>query len=181
MAKKHINLIITGSSKAEKGLDLYYALIRKGYDVVIYATENSKKFVDLGDLKVGNETEILNRTSFQELHYPSHFSVADEADLTIVYPSTILFMNRVAVGVPDEYCSTLVSHTLTPVVFAPAGFGRVYNNVATKRNVDWIKSNSAPDWYVIDPIIENIDVVSEDYYTLPNPDETIKFIEKILK
>ncbi|QHX35826.1 hypothetical protein STIUS_v1c02720 [Spiroplasma sp. TIUS-1] len=90
-------------------------------------------------------------------------------------------MNRVALGIPDEYCSTLVSHTLKPVVFSPAGFSRMYNNAATKRNVEWIKSDNAPNWHILDPIIENLNVVEEDYYTVPDVKSTIEFIEKLIK
>ncbi|WP_338983455.1 flavoprotein [Spiroplasma endosymbiont of Othius punctulatus] len=177
---KHINLIVTGSSKADMSLGLYNELIKKGYSVVIYATEASRKFVDLGDLDAGKSKNIHDRTGYQQYHYPAHFTVADEADLTIVYPATASFINRVSNGSPDDYCSTLVSHTTTPVIFAPSSFERVFTNYATQRNIDFVKSKSAPNWHILDPLVENVGVVNENYYSVPSIEKTITFMEKII-
>lgn len=136
LASKRILLIIGGGIAAYKSLELIRRLQDRGATVTPVLTAAGAEFVtpltvaglagrkvyrDLFDL--GDETEM------------GHIQLSRSADLIVVAPATADLMAKMAHGLANDLASTLLLATDTPVLIAPAMNVRMWEHVATRRNL----------------------------------------------
>ncbi len=65
--------------------------------------------------------------------------MSQEADLLIVAPATANLIAKMAAGLADDLASTILVATDKPVLFAPAMNTRMWQNPATRANVDLLE------------------------------------------
>lgn len=142
LAGKHILLIIGGGIAAFKSLDLIRRLRERGATVTPVLTRAGEEFVtplsvsalagqrlyrDLFDL--GDEAEM------------GHIQLSRVADLVVVAPATADLMAKMAGGLANDLASTLLLATDTPVMIAPAMNVRMWEHVATQRNLATLRGD----------------------------------------
>jgi phosphopantothenoylcysteine decarboxylase/phosphopantothenate--cysteine ligase len=66
----------------------------------------------------------------------SHIALADKADVLIVAPATANIIAKAAAGIADDTASAIMLACKAPIVIAPAMNVNMWNNAATKRNVE---------------------------------------------
>ena len=133
---KRILLIIGGGISAYKSLDLIRKLRERGATVTPVLTGAATEFVTplsvaaLSGSKVYGE--LFDLTDEAEM---GHIQLSRSADLIVVAPATADLMAKMAHGLANDLASTLLLATDTPVLVAPAMNVRMWDHVATQRNI----------------------------------------------
>ncbi|QIA67432.1 bifunctional phosphopantothenoylcysteine decarboxylase/phosphopantothenate--cysteine ligase CoaBC [Spiroplasma citri] len=130
MAK--IILVITGSIAAYKGLHLYEAL-KKEYDVELLLTQDALKF--LKDQPATAKTEIFMKQYYDKKDLSEHITIAEQADLFVVYPATQNFIAQIAHGFTNILASLVYSVTQSYKLIFPAMNSKMYLSPANLRNL----------------------------------------------
>jgi phosphopantothenoylcysteine decarboxylase/phosphopantothenate--cysteine ligase len=132
----NILLIIGGGIAAYKSLDLIRRAQERSIDSRVIITKAGTEFVtpmtvsalsghkahtDMFDL--GSETEM------------GHIQLTRVVDLVVVAPATANLIAQAANGLASDFASTALLATDKPVLMAPAMNVRMWNHVATQRNV----------------------------------------------
>ncbi len=142
LASKRILLVISGGIAAFKSLDLIRRLRERGAHVIPVLTRAGEEFVTplsvsaLAGHKVFRD--LFDLTDEAEM---GHIELSRSADLIVVAPATANLMAKMAGGIADDLASTLLLATDTPVLIAPAMNVRMWQNPATQRNAETLKTD----------------------------------------
>ncbi len=142
LAGKNILLIIGGGIAAYKVLELIRLLGKSGAKVVPVMTSAAEEFVT--PLSVSALAGAPVRTALFNLEDEAemgHIQLTREADLVVVAPATADLMAKMAHGLADDMASTLLIARNKPVLLAPAMNVAMWENAATKRNVDTLRAD----------------------------------------
>ncbi len=137
-----ILLIIGGGIAAYKSLDLVRRARERGARVRAVLTASAehfvtplsvstlceeKAFIDLFDLK--DETEI------------GHIQLSRESDIIIIAPATANLLARMTHGLADDLATSVLLAANKPVLAAPAMNWKMWENPATRRNIDQLRAD----------------------------------------
>ena len=142
LADKHILLIIGGGIAAFKSLDLIRRLRERGAEVTPVLTKAGSEFVT--PLSV---SALAGKKVFQDLFdlgdeaEMGHIQLSRVADLLVVAPATADLMAKMAQGHANDLASTLLLATDTPVLMAPAMNVRMWEHLATQRNLATLRGD----------------------------------------
>ena len=137
LASKRILLIIGGGIAAYKSLDLIRRLRERGASVTPVLTRAGTEFVT--PLSV---SALCGQKVFQDLFdltdeaEMGHIELSRSADLIVVAPATADLMAKMVNGHASDLASTLLLATDTPVLIAPAMNVRMWQHLATQRNIE---------------------------------------------
>lgn len=136
-AGKTIVLIITGGIAAYKCLDLIRRLRERGVSVRPIMTKSAHEFItplSVGALAADKVfTDLFDREDEQDV---GHIRLARECDAIVVAPATADIMAKMANGIANDLASTVLLASDRPILIAPAMNPVMWENPATKRNVD---------------------------------------------
>ena len=136
LSDKRILLIIGGGIAAYKSLELIRMLRRAGAAVTPVLTRAATEFVTpLSVASLAGEkayTDLFDLTDEAEM---GHIQLSRVADLIVVAPATADLMAKAATGLAGDLASTLLLATDTPVLMAPAMNVRMWDHLATQRNL----------------------------------------------
>lgn len=147
---RNILLGVTGGIAAYKAVYLLRLFKKAGAEVQVVGTENSLNFVGVSTWESLSGREPLFET-FQnpDSSKISHISLAQDIDLIVVAPATSNILAKCANGICDDLLSTILNARTVPVVFAPGMNTAMYENPATQKNIEYLKS--LDDVYFVDP------------------------------
>jgi len=139
---KRILLIIGGGIAAYKSLDLIRRLQERGASVTPVITRAAAEFVTPLSVSAlaGTRTysDLFDLTDEAEM---GHIELSRSSDLIVVAPATADLMAKMAHGLAGDLASTLLLATDTPVLVAPAMNVRMWDHVATQRNIATLKAD----------------------------------------
>ena len=139
---KRILLIIGGGIAAYKSLDLIRRLQERGASVTPVITRAAAEFVTPLSVSAlaGTRTysDLFDLTDEAEM---GHIELSRSSDLIVVAPATADLMAKMAHGLAGYLASTLLLATDTPVLVAPAMNVRMWDHVATQRNIATLKAD----------------------------------------
>src|SRR5580700_2896929 len=141
LQNRRILLIIAGGIAAYKSLELIRRLRDRGAAVRCVMTEAAAQFVtplsvaSLSEDKVYQE--LFSLTDESEM---GHVRLSREADLVVVAPASAALIAKMAHGIADDLASTALLATDKAVVIAPAMNSMMWENAATKANVEALAS-----------------------------------------
>ena len=142
LAEKRVLLIIGGGIAAYKTLSLIRLLRKAGAAVTPVMTRAGAEFVTpLSVAALAGEkvySALFDLTDEAEM---GHIQLSRVADLVVVAPATADLLAKMAQGRADDLASTLLLATDTPVLVVPAMNVRMWDHVATKRNVAQLKAD----------------------------------------
>lgn len=139
---KNILLIIGGGISAYKVLELIRSLGKSGATVVPVMTKAAEEFVTplsvsaLAGAPVRNA--LFNLDDEAEI---GHIQLTRDADLVVVAPATADLMAKMASGLANDLASTLLIARNKPVLLVPAMNVAMWENSATKRNVETLRGD----------------------------------------
>ncbi len=142
MNGKSITIIIGGGIAAYKTLELIRLFKKAGASVRAVLTRAGAEFIT--PLSVG---ALTAEPVFQDLFdlddeaNMGHIQLSRSADLIIVAPATADLMAKMAHGLANDLATTVLLATDTPVLMAPAMNVRMWDHVATKRNLATLKTD----------------------------------------
>ncbi len=137
---KKIILGITGGIAAYKSAALTSLLIKSGADVQVIMTEHAKEFIAPLTFEALTNRRCLTDTFDRNHEYSTeHVALAKEADAVLIAPATANVIAKIAHGVADDMLTTTVLACDCPKIIAPAMNTRMYENPATRENMDTLK------------------------------------------
>ncbi len=140
--EKRVLLIISGGIAAYKALELVRLLRKAGIAVRAVLTESAKQFVTPLSLGVLTEDHVYHDMfDLKAEREIGHIALSRQADLVVVAPATANIIARMANGLADDLATTLLLATDKPVLVAPAMNVKMWEHVATRRNVTRLKAD----------------------------------------
>lgn len=129
---------VTGGIAAYKSAPLIRLFSEAGHSVQVVATTNAFKFIGKATLEAlsKNPVSIVDPDLFTDVDQVKHIAISKNADLIVVAPATASFIAKVAAGIADDLLTTTVLAATVPVVIAPAMHTEMWENPATKNNID---------------------------------------------
>jgi phosphopantothenoylcysteine decarboxylase/phosphopantothenate--cysteine ligase len=132
---------VTGGIAAYKVPGLIRRLREADHEVKTVATEAAFHFIPEETLSIATGEHIhTEKTWWERSGRVEHVSLARWADLVLVAPATADAMARVAVGLGDDLLSATILAGAKNVLWAPAMIPEMWNNPATRRNVETLES-----------------------------------------
>jgi phosphopantothenoylcysteine decarboxylase/phosphopantothenate--cysteine ligase len=140
LSGKEIVLGVTGGIAAYKSVELVRQLTRKGATVRVVMTSNAREFITPLTFQTlsGNPVQA-DLFALIEGSKIGHVALADIADLVVIAPATANIIGKVANGIGDDFLSTMVMATKSPVLFAPSMNVNMWASPVVQRNVATLK------------------------------------------
>lgn len=137
---KEIILGVTGGIAAYKAAELVRQLTKKGAKVHVVMTRNAREFITPLTFQTlsGNpvQTDLFSLIEGSRI---GHVALADMADLAVIAPATANIIGKVAHGIADDFLSTMIMATKSPVLFAPSMNVNMWESFAVQQNVGILK------------------------------------------
>jgi phosphopantothenoylcysteine decarboxylase/phosphopantothenate--cysteine ligase len=132
---------VTGGIAAYKVPGVIRRLREAGHEVKTIATEAAFHFIPEETLSIAVGGRVhTEKTWWEESGRVEHVTLARWADLVLVAPATADAMARVAIGLGDDLLSATILAGAKKILWAPAMNPEMWDNPATKRNVETLKS-----------------------------------------
>ena len=127
----NVLLGVTGSIAAYKAAEITSRLTKQGHNVDVILTESGSRFITPLTLQTLSKNKVY-MDMFEEI-VPSevkHISLAKKADLLLIAPATANIIGKIAVGIADDFLSTVVMAAAgqAPIYIAPAMNTNMYEN-----------------------------------------------------
>ncbi len=178
MTQRRILLIIGGGIAAYKACELVRLLKKQGIAVRCVLTKAGHKFVTAMSLAALSEdkvyTDLFDLKDEAEM---GHIQLSRQADLVVVAPATADLIAKMANGIADDLATTLLLATDKPVLAAPAMNVRMWQHVATRRNVATLRGDGVT---VLEPDEGPMACGEYGPGRLPEPEAILAAIEKAL-
>lgn len=139
--KKTIIVGVTGSIAAYKAAQLVSDLIKLEYDVEVIMSESATKFISpLTFESLIKKPVISDIFNEGERGIIKHIALAKKADCFVIAPATANSIAKIANGIADDMLSTTFLAATCKKLIAPAMNTKMYDNLATQRNIERCKS-----------------------------------------
>lgn len=140
---KKILLGVTGGIAAYKAADVVSRLRKQGAIVYVAMTEGATEFIAPLTLRTlaGNPVYV---EMFEEpkVWNVEHIALAEAVDAVLVAPATANLLAKMAVGLADDFLSTVLLATQAPIFVAPAMNHNMYHHPATQKNLKRLQKRS---------------------------------------
>ena len=145
-----IILGVTGSIAAYKSADIANSLVKLGHDVHVVMTKSGTGFITPLTLQALTKNrvfvDVLQEDNPSEI---IHIALPEKADMLLIAPATANIIAKIANGIADDMLSSMVLAVADiPKLIAPAMNTRMYENPATKKNLQVLKERG---WHIIEP------------------------------
>jgi len=138
---KKILVGVTGGIAAYKAPGVIRRLREAGHEVKTIATEAAFHFIPEETLSIATGDQVhTEKTWWERSGRVEHVSLARWADLVLVAPATADAMARAAIGLGDDLLSATILAGAKKVLWAPAMNPEMWDNPATRRNVEILES-----------------------------------------
>ncbi len=139
---KKIVLGVSGGIAAYKAVELLRLFVKAGASVQCIMTEAATRFVAPLTFEAlsGRPVPIGVFTSPGESGGIDHIQVAQQADLVVVAPATANSLAKFSGGFASDMLSAVLLATKAPVLLAPGMNVEMWNNPATKHNLEILRS-----------------------------------------
>jgi len=135
-----ILLGVTGGAAAYKAVELASLFRREGHEIDGVLSGGALEFITANQLSCVTGRPVFSRLFIEQ---PGdsipHISLTDSLDLMVIAPATAHFMARITYGLADELITAAALACEAPMVLAPAMNTRMWNNPATRHNVELLK------------------------------------------
>lgn len=136
----NVTLIIGGGIAAYKALDLIRRLKDRKIDVRCVLTKAAQQFVTpLAASALSHERVYTDLFDANSEFDAGHIRLARECDLIVVAPATADLMAKMAQGHADDLATAILLAANRPILLAPAMNPLMWNNAATRRNVQQLR------------------------------------------
>jgi phosphopantothenoylcysteine decarboxylase/phosphopantothenate--cysteine ligase len=133
---REIVLGVTGGIAAYKAAEFVRLLVKKGANVHVVMTGNAQEFVTpLTFQTLSGNPVVTDLFALIEDEKIGHIALADLAELIVILPATANIIGKIANGIADDFLSTMVMASKTPVFFVPSMNVNMWENQALQKNI----------------------------------------------
>jgi len=144
MPERNLVLGVSGSIAAYKAVDLASKLTQAGVAVHTVMTENATKLVSpLSFSAITGRPATVDTFAAEKRFSIGHISLAELADAVLIAPATANVIGKIACGIADDLLTSTVIASRAPLIIAPAMHTAMWENAATKANVETLRSRGA--------------------------------------
>lgn len=145
-----IGLGVCGGIAAYKAIEVLRLLQKAGCRVDVAMTRHATEFIrPLTFAALTGEYVIVDDYDPQNPDPIAHVNFSQNIDLLLVVPATANTLAKFANGIADDFLSSTFLAANAPVMVAPAMNVSMWNNPATKRNVETLKNDGI---HFVEPI-----------------------------
>ncbi len=132
---------MTGSIACYKACQVISRLVQNGYALKTICSKNALNFIGKATLEGLTKNEVLT-DMFAGKFSPMHIEISDWADLAVLCPATANMINKLSVGIADDYISTvfLAFDRKKPYWVVPAMNEKMYEHPTTQNSLKTISS-----------------------------------------
>ncbi|NTV94365.1 MAG: bifunctional phosphopantothenoylcysteine decarboxylase/phosphopantothenate--cysteine ligase CoaBC [Thiobacillus sp.] len=140
---KRIILGVTGGVAAYKAAELARLLVKRGIEVRVVMTAAAGHFVGAATFQaITGQPVYADLWDARVANGMAHIDLSRDADLILVAPASADFLAKLAHGRADDLLSTLCLARDCPLLAAPAMNRQMWENPATRRNVDLLMDDN---------------------------------------
>lgn len=127
---------VTGGIAAYKALDIVSILKKADVEVDVVMTKAAIEFVQPLSFQSLSQNPVIT-DMFQEpkVWEIAHISLAKKADVVLIAPCTANVIAKIALGIADDFLTTMCLATRAKIIIAPAMNTAMLENPATKKNI----------------------------------------------
>ncbi|RNC29467.1 MAG: Coenzyme A biosynthesis bifunctional protein CoaBC [Candidatus Dichloromethanomonas elyunquensis] len=133
---KRILLGVSGGIAAYKSVEIVSRLRKLGADINVVMTQSATKFVTpltFRSISAGPVyTQMFDEPKSWNI---KHIVLAEQADVVLVAPATANILAKMALGIADDFLSTVLLAARSPIYVAPAMNHAMYHHPATQKNL----------------------------------------------
>lgn len=130
---------VTGGIAAYKICDLIRLFKKHGADVKVIATQNALNFVTKLTLQTLSQNPVAVEQFDVEEFKPEHISLADEADIFVIAPTSANTISKLATGICDNLLTSVACAFKKPIILAPAMNCNMWENKIIQENLEKLK------------------------------------------
>lgn len=139
-------------------------------------TLNATKFVGVPTLEALSGNPVSTDV-FEHVPEVNHVRQAEQADAVVIAPATADLLARLAAGRADDLLSATVLTTHAPVILAPAMHTQMWENPATRANVQTLRSWG---YHVIEPAIGRLTGPDSGPGRMPEPEDIFRLAQEVI-
>lgn len=149
LTEKRILVGVTGGIAAYKAAEVVRRLHKLQAQVHVAMTKSATEFITPLTLRsLSSNPVYLDLFGESKLWNVEHIGLAEHIDAVIVAPATANILAKMAMGLADDFLSTVLLATHAPVFVAPAMNHGMYHHPATQANLTLLKGRGV---HVIGP------------------------------
>jgi phosphopantothenoylcysteine decarboxylase/phosphopantothenate--cysteine ligase len=149
MKGRRILLGVTGGIAAYKSAELCRMLVKQGAVVQVVMSEAACRFITPLTMATLSGRPAPVGMFDREDGGVSHIELADDSEFLVVAPATADYLARCAAGRADDLISAVTLAFTGPVLAAPAMNTNMWDNPATRRNVQTLSTEHG--WRFVEP------------------------------
>lgn len=150
MSKFRIGLGVTGGIAAYKAVEVMRLLQRAGCEVSVAMTRHATEFVQpLTFRALTDKHVVVDDYDPQNPDPIAHINFSQNIDVLLIVPATANIIAKFANGVADDFLSSTYLATTAPVMIAPAMNTTMWEQPATQRNVEQLRSDGV---HFVEPV-----------------------------
>lgn len=165
-----------GGIAAYKAAMLLRLFAKNGDEVIAMPTLNATKFVGVPTLEALSGNPVSTDV-FERVPEVNHVRQAEQADAVVIAPATADLLARLAAGRADDLLSATVLTTHAPVILAPAMHTQMWENPATRANVQTLRSWG---YHVIEPAIGRLTGPDSGPGRMPKPEDIFRLAQEVI-
>lgn len=140
---KRLLVGITGGIAAYKAAELVRLLVRQGIDVQVVMTQAACQFITPVTLQALSGKPVFTDLWDERIdNGMAHIEFSRDADAILIAPASADFMAKLAQGAASDLLSTIcLARGGCPLMVAPAMNVQMWDNAATRRNMQQLRSD----------------------------------------
>ena len=136
-----IALGVTGGIGAYKAIEIARGLQQGGHDVVAIMTASAHKFVGRVTFEAITQRRVITDQFAPGANADiEHIALASDIAALVVAPATANIIGKLALGIADDFLTTLYLATRAPVLVAPAMNTNMFNHEAVAQNLSTLRA-----------------------------------------
>ena len=140
LTDKKILVGVTGGIAAYKAAEVVRLLRKLNAQVHVAMTKSATEFITPLTLQsLSSNPVYCNLFDEPKLWNVEHIALAEHVDAVIVAPATANILAKMAMGLADDFLSTVLLATRAPIFVAPAMNHAMYHHPATQDNLSLLK------------------------------------------
>ena len=148
--KFRVGLGVAGGIAAYKAIEVLRLLQKSGCDVRVAMTRHATEFVQPLTFRALTENYVFVDDYAPENPDPiAHINFSQNIDLLLIVPATANIIAKFANGIADDFLSSTYLASTAPVLLAPAMNTTMWENPATRRNIETLKNDGV---YFVEPV-----------------------------
>ncbi len=137
---KRILIGVSGGIAAYKSVEIVSRLRKLGAEVNVVMTEAAAEFVTPLTFRSISARPVYTQM-FEEpkVWNIEHISLAEQTDIALVAPATANILAKMAIGIADDFLSTVLLALRVPIFAAPAMNHAMFHHPATQKNLEILR------------------------------------------